>query len=121
MAEVKALAPAIKGVLTQFKRKCGKPGCKKCASGEGYLIWQLSYYSGGVHKNCHVGHGQLEAVKKVIENGKILQQIMSANGFKLVKLRRRKKFRGSNCHGAMVSIQIISIRCSGTSSVAGGV
>jgi len=91
VAEVKALGPAIKGSLTQFKRKCGKTGCKKCASGEGHLTWQLSYYSEGVHKNCHVGPGQLEAVRKALENGKILEKIMSNNGFKLVKLLKGKK------------------------------
>jgi len=91
VAEVEALGPAIKGSLTQFRRRCGKRGCKKCASGEGHLTWQLSYYVEGIHKNCHVGPGQLEAVRRALANGKALEQAMSANGFKLVKLLKGKE------------------------------
>jgi hypothetical protein len=91
VAHVKALGPAIKGSLTQFRRNCGRPGCKKCRSGERHLTWQLSYYSDGTHRNCHVGPGQLEAVRKSLANGRALEHAMSANCFKLVKLLKGKE------------------------------
>ena len=63
LEKVRELSPAIRGSLTQFCRKCGRKGCRKCASGDGHPTWQLSYYSEGRHRNCHVGPGQLETVR----------------------------------------------------------
>ena len=91
LEKVRELSPAIRGSLTQFRRKCGRKGCRKCASGEGHPTWQLSYYSEGRHRNCHVGPGQLEAVRRALENGRRLEQLMSANGFRLVKLLKGKE------------------------------
>ncbi len=46
-AAVEKLWPAAKGSVREYNQKCVKAGCRRCASGKGHRVWQLTYYLGG--------------------------------------------------------------------------
>ena len=90
VAEVRKIGPVIRGFVSPFKRKCGKKGCRKCASGEGHPSWQLTFYLNGKHSSRHIGDSQLAKVKSAIENGKRLAQLSVEFGLEYLKFLKNK-------------------------------
>jgi len=88
--QVRSLGPVVRGSLCMYRRNCGKPACRKCASGQGHPTWQLSYYSGRRHTTCHVGPGQLENVRAVIEGWRGLERLLNECGAKYIKMLKGK-------------------------------
>ena len=90
-AEIRSVGPVVKGSLSKFNRKCGKPGCRKCASGIGHPSWQLGYYVNGRHTTCHVGPSQLEKVRHAIENYHKLEKVLARFGVEYIKFLKGQK------------------------------
>lgn len=89
--EIREIGPVVKGTLSTFNRKCGKLGCRKCASGAGHPSWILGYYANGRHTTCHVGPSQLEQVRKGIENYRKLEEALTRFGLEYIKLLKGVK------------------------------
>ncbi len=82
---VKLLGPVAKGSLCQFRRKCGKPSCKKCSSGEGHLSYKLTFAKDGSTHTRFVGPTQVDAMRKAISNGRKLEQLILEFGLDYLK------------------------------------
>ena len=91
LEEIRGIGPVVKGSLACYQRRCGKPGCRKCASGEGHKTWLLSYYDNGRHTTCHVGPSQLEKVRAALENYKELEGALTRFGIGYIKMLKGKQ------------------------------
>ena len=74
--EAGQLFPAAKGSVREVRSGCGYPTCKRCASGEKHQGYLFTYYLNGKQKSHNVPKPKLEALKKTLENGKKIEQLM---------------------------------------------
>lgn len=92
LKEIRSIGPVVKGSLAQYNRRCGKPGCRKCQSGEGHPSWILGYYADGRHTTCHVSPSHVGEVKAAIDNYRRLEETLARLGVEYVKM-----LKGSDC------------------------
>ena len=55
----------LRGTLTTFRRRCGKPGCR-CATGEPHESPALTYTDGGRTKTLTLSVGELDEVRTAL-------------------------------------------------------
>ena len=55
----------LRGTLTTFRRRCGKPGCR-CATGEPHESPALTYTEGGRTKTVTLSPGEVAEVKAAL-------------------------------------------------------
>ena len=84
------LWPCAKGSLTWVKNKCKRPGCAKCASGEGHRALLYTFNKEGRHCAMSVRPELESALRKAIENGRALETLMVECGIEMVRGARRK-------------------------------
>lgn len=86
-----ALWPAAKGSLTWVRNKCKRPGCGRCASGEGHPALLYTFRKDG--RQCAMSvRPELEgAMRKAIENGRALEALMVECGIATVRAGRAER------------------------------
>jgi hypothetical protein len=81
------------GSLNQVARKCGKPTCR-CASGEGHLMWTLTYSVDGQRRVEFVPDDLVPLVAPLFEEGRAyrdaVHEILTINA-QLVTLWRKQQ------------------------------
>lgn len=82
--------PAVKGSMREVRRNCSRPGCKTCSSGQRHPAWLLTYYLDGKQYSKHVPKPMVEEMRKALENGRKLEDLMVLSGVYLIEAYKRK-------------------------------
>lgn len=91
MEEVVKLWPAAKGSVRKYNRKCTKKSvCEKCKSGEGHPVWEMTYYKDGKQKSKHIATAHIEEVKKALENGRRIEELLVEFGLEYIDELKKK-------------------------------
>jgi hypothetical protein len=83
------LWPAIKGSLAQVRKPCIRKNCPACARGDKHPAWLLSFTSQGKRKTMYVPLALVPTMKKALENGRKLEQLLYRTGPELIKQHRK--------------------------------
>lgn len=83
-----ALWPCAKGSLTWVRNKCRRPGCKRCASGEGHPALLYTFRKDGRQRAMSVRPELEGALRRAIENGRALEALMVECGIATVRAGR---------------------------------
>ena len=83
----------IKGSLTQVRKTCGVPGCKKCASGEKHTAWLFVYRLDGKTCTKHVPKYAVEEFRHLLEEGKAAERQLVCNGIEFLNNLKKKSSR----------------------------
>jgi hypothetical protein len=90
LKESAGLWPVAKGSVREYKQKCKKAGCKRCASGEGHPVWQMTYYENGRQRSKHVPRWMIDDLKKALENGRRLEELLVQAGLGFIEEAKGK-------------------------------
>jgi len=82
--------PVAKGSLTEVRKTCGKPGCRRCASGEKHPAWLFMYRLDGKACSMHVPKQLVPLVEYAIANGHRLERQLVESGIALIRNRQKK-------------------------------
>jgi len=82
--------PAVKGSLTEARKTCGKKGCRRCASGEKHPAWLFIHRLDGKTASMHVPRSLVPALAAALENGRLLEKQLVANGVAMIREHRKK-------------------------------
>ena len=88
-AAINSIGPLAKGALSLVRKTCGKPTCKACQSGEGHPAWIFTFRREGKLACMHVRLRDVETVRKAIENGRLVEQLVLEAGEKLIERLRK--------------------------------
>lgn len=94
LAAVKEIGISAKGSIHEYKRNCGSRKCRKCRTGERHPTHQLTYYLDGKHHSRYVGPTQLERMRKALENGRKVEELLVRFGLEyldMLKAENREK------------------------------
>lgn len=91
--EALRLWPAVKGSLTEVRQKCANRKCAKCQSGEKHAVLKLVRRDGGRTRTVHVPRAMEEVLRRAIENGRRLEELMADVGEALLQEHQRAKRR----------------------------
>jgi hypothetical protein len=76
MSAVAELWPAAKGSVRSYQQKCLKTNCRRCASGEGHQVWQLTYYKDGRQRSRHIPRDLIDDFRKALANGRKIEALL---------------------------------------------
>ena len=85
----------LPGSLSKHYRKCGKPSCR-CSSGEGHLLWQLTFMVKGKKRVEHIPHEWVEEIQRRVDAGRQFKEAVAevfASNAQLLALWRRQRSR----------------------------
>jgi hypothetical protein len=89
---------ALGGSLNRVQRKCGKPTCR-CASGEGHLMWTLTYSVGGKRRVEFIPADLVPVVQPLVEKGRAYRdavaEVLAINAQLFSRWRRQKQRKRS--------------------------
>jgi len=80
VSEVERLWPAAKGSVREYHQKCVKAECRRCASGKGHPVWQLTYYLDGRQRSKHIPRSLIGDVKRALANGRKIEALLVKSG-----------------------------------------
>ena len=83
-----ALWPAIKGSLAKVHKPCIRKDCPACASGAKHPAWLFSYSSAGRRKTMYVPLALVATMRKALENGRKIENLLHRKGPELLKHNR---------------------------------
>jgi len=90
LKEIEELWPFAKGSVREYRQKCSKKECSKCKTGERHLTWQMTYYENGRQRSKHVPRAHIEELKKAIENGRKVEEILIKAGLEYLEFLKDK-------------------------------
>ena len=88
----------LRGTLTTFRRRCGKPNCR-CANGEAHESPALTYTESGRTKTMTLAPDEVEEVAAAIERYEAAQGDLDDAAAGLVRLRSRRSGRAGRVDG----------------------
>lgn len=95
LQEISLLFPFIKGSLTEIRKPCIRPNCSACKRGDKHPAFILTFRKDGKTHCRYVSKAQVSEIRKAIENGRKLEQMMALACEKLLDefrfLRKMKK------------------------------
>jgi hypothetical protein len=83
--EISALWPAAKGSLAKVYKPCIRKNCPACARGDKHLAWLLSFTSRGRRKTMYVPLALVPTIKKALQSGRKIEQLLYQTGPNLLK------------------------------------
>ncbi len=83
------LWPALKGSLAQVYKPCIRKNCPACARGDKHPAWLLSYSCRGQRKTMYVPRALVPTLKKALQNGRKIEQLLHQAGPQLIKGYRK--------------------------------
>jgi hypothetical protein len=87
--QLAALWPAVKGSLAKVHKPCIRKNCPACARGDKHQAWLLSFSSQGRRKTMYVPLAMVPVLKKALENGREIEQLLSRTGPELLQQYRQ--------------------------------
>ena len=89
-AGVERLWPVAKGSVREYRQKCVRANCRRCESGEGHPVWQLTYYDDKRQRSKHIPRDLIGAVKRALANGRELEALLVSVGLDYLEELKRK-------------------------------
>jgi hypothetical protein len=74
------LWPALKGSLAEVRRACIRPNCRACAKGEKHPAYLLAFTEKGRRRCLYVPVAMVPVLKRALENGRRLEELLYAMG-----------------------------------------
>jgi hypothetical protein len=92
--EAASLWPALLGSLSYRRTRCIQPNCAACQSGEQHASWVLYGRHNGRRFAVYVPEDLVPEVRRAVDNGRVLQDLLIQAGPRYVKaLKRVRKSR----------------------------
>jgi hypothetical protein len=88
------LWPALKGSLAKVYKPCIRKNCSACARGEKHPAWLLSFSSQGRRKTMYVPLALVPTIKKALQNGRKIEQLLYRSGPQMLKQHRQMLKQG---------------------------
>ena len=93
-SEAASLWPALLGSLSYRRTRCSNPNCAACRSGEQHASWVLYGRHNGRRFAVYVPEDLVPEVRRAVDNGRALQDLLIQAGPRYVKaLKRVRKSR----------------------------
>ena len=90
-----SLWPAVLGSLSYRRTRCGQPNCPACLSGEQHRSYVLYGRHKGRRFAIYVPEDLAKEVRRAVDNGRALQELLMRAGPRYVKaLKRARKSKG---------------------------
>ena len=80
-----ALWPALKGSLAEVRKPCIRPHCRACASGRKHPNYLLAFTDRGRRRCLYVPQAMVPALKRALDNGRRIEQLLYQMGPALVR------------------------------------
>ena len=88
LKRVGATEEFLRGSVVLMKRKCVRPGCRRCAEGEGHPTWVLTYSENGKTRTVYLGEKRLAEARRLVENyRRVVEWIEEASRASLALLK----------------------------------
>lgn len=87
----KELFPVAHGTLSLVRKPCNNPNCRLCASGERHPAWTFVFRKDGKARCMHVQPRHVEIVRKAVENGRRLEEMILDGGIALLERLREQE------------------------------
>ena len=88
-SEAASLWPALLGSLSYRRTRCGQPNCAACLSGEQHRSYVLYGRHEGRRFAIYVPEDLVEEVRRAVDNGRALQDLLVQAGPRYVKALKR--------------------------------
>ena len=88
-SEAASLWPASLGSLSYRRTRCGQPNCPACLSGEQHRSYVLYGRHKGRRFAIYVPEDLVEEVRRAVDNGRALQDLLMQAGPRYVKALKR--------------------------------
>ena len=85
------LGPVAHGTPSFVRKPCNSKYCKLCKSGEKHPAWNFTFRKDGKFHCMHVQPRHVEIVRKAIENGKMLEEMILDEGVALLERLREQE------------------------------
>jgi len=79
------LWPALKGSLAEVRKPCIRPNCPACARGDKHPNYLLAFTQKGQRRCLYVPGDMVPVLKRALENGRRIEQLLYAMGPALVE------------------------------------
>ncbi|HEY2527788.1 MAG TPA: DUF6788 family protein [Xanthobacteraceae bacterium] len=89
--EAASLWPALLGSLSYRRTRCGQPNCSACLSGEQHRSYVLYGRHKGRRSAIYVPEDLVEEVRRALDNGRALQDLLMQAGPRYVKALKRAR------------------------------
>jgi hypothetical protein len=89
LEQMAPLWPASKGSLAKVYKPCIRKNCPACARGDKHPAWLFSFSAQGHRKTMYVPLALVTTMKKALQNGRKIEQILYRTGPKLLKQHRQ--------------------------------
>ena len=89
--ELGSLWPAVKGSLSEVRKPCIRPNCPACKSGKKHPAFIFSFMKDGRQRCRHIAREFVPALRKAVENGKRIEELMSHLGDEIIQDYRRHR------------------------------
>lgn len=93
-SQLAGLWPALKGSLAKVYKPCIRKNCPACARGDKHPAWLLSFSARGGRKTMYVPLALVPTMKKALQNGRKIEQLLYRNGPQMLKQHRQMVKRG---------------------------
>lgn len=80
--------PVAHGTLALVRKPCANPNCTLCKSGKRHPAWTFTYRKGNKLHCMHVQPKHVETMRKAIENGRRLEEVILDEGVALLRRLR---------------------------------
>jgi len=87
------LWPALKGSLAKIYKPCIRPDCPRCAQGIKHAAFILSFTKKGKRRCMYVPEALAPLIQQGLKNGRHLEELLYAQGPRLLQEYRRKRDR----------------------------
>jgi hypothetical protein len=84
------LWPALKGSLAEVYKPCIRPNCQACASGKKHPNYLLAFTEKGKRRCLYVPKPMVPILKRALENGRRLEQLLYEMGPTLLHHYRKE-------------------------------
>jgi hypothetical protein len=88
-SEAASLWPALLGSLSYRRTRCIQPNCAACQSGEQHSSWVLYGRHNGRRFAVYVPEDLVPEVRRAVDNGRALQDLLIQAGPRYVKALKR--------------------------------
>lgn len=72
--------PALKGSLAEVYKPCTRPTCPACARGDKHPNYLLAFSEKGRRRCLYVPKAMVPVLKRALQNGRRLEQLLYATG-----------------------------------------
>jgi len=74
--EIAAMGEFVRGSVVLMKRRCMRPGCRRCASGRLHPTWVLTVSSQGKTRTVYLGEARVAEARRMVGNYRRLRALV---------------------------------------------